>query len=361
MHELRILCLDVGSSSVKYALYKIGNDEQKLLEGSDSDLSRGIEPALERIAAELEHRGTTFDAVGQRVVFGGAERDAPAKCDATVLAAIEKALDLFPLHLAKQLQSIRFVEKHYPLAPQVLCFDTAFHATMPQLAKTLPLPASLGHEVRRYGFHGLSYEYIVSSCEAASQGKVIVAHLGSGASLCALRDGKSADTTMGISALGGLMMGTRPGDLDPGVLLYLLERGWSAEQVNRTLNEESGLLGVSGLSADVRTLEEQYQTDDRAALALDLFCYLARKQIGSLLAVLDGLDTMIFTGGIGENSALVRRKICADLGFAGVTLDIAKNEANATDISTKESRARVMVVHTDENRMIARHVYRILK
>lgn len=355
-----VLCLDVGSSSVKYAVYDMTEAERKLAVGSDTDMRGGAEPALERVEGELRQRGTSFEAVGQRVVFGGAGVAGPAKCDATVVANIEGAVDLFPLHLVPQLQSIRFVIKRYPSLPQVLCFDTTFHETMPKLATLIPLPSSLGPEVRRYGFHGLSYEYIVSSYEMARDGRVVIAHLGSGASLCAVRDGISVDTSMGMSPLGGLMMGTRPGDLDPGVTLYLLEHGWTARQITAVLNEGSGLLGVSNVSADVRTLQERYESDERAALALDLFCYTACKHIGSMLAVLNGLDTLIFTGGIGENSAFVRAKICEGLGFAGVVLDHAKNEAGNENISSRDARTRTLVLATDENRMIARHVQSIL-
>lgn len=345
---------------MKYAVYEIGRDERRLVDGCDADTGVDIGAALERIAAELDSRKITFDAVGQRVVFGGAGHDAPTECNEALLAVIEGALDLFPMHLPQQLESIRFIGERYRSTKQVLCFDTAFHSTMPALATRLPLAASLGPEIRRYGFHGLSYEYIVNTYDVARRGKVVIAHLGSGASLCALRDGKSVDTTMGISALGGLMMATRPGDLDPGVILYLLRRGFGEGQIRLTLNRKSGLLGVSELSADARVLEERYGSNERATLAIDLFCYIACKQLGSMAAALAGLEALIFTGGIGEHSALVRSLICERLRFAGVSLDRAKNETGDSDISAAESRVRIHVFPTNENLILARHTYRVL-
>jgi acetate kinase len=357
---VRVLCFDVGSSSVKYAAYDVGDGERLLARENLSDRGTTAE-LLERIAAKLAAaRLQQFDAIGQRIVFGGAARSAPAVYDRALRAELEAAAPLFPLHLRPQLDAIDFVERQYRDTPQVLCFDTAFFAALPKIATRFPLPESVGPEVRRYGFHGISYEYIASQYDVARRGRVVAAHLGSGASLCALRDGVPLDTTMGISPLGGIMMGTRPGDLDPGVLLYLLGAGWNPERLGRTLNEESGLLGVSGSTSDMRALTEQYDSNPRAADAVDLFAYVATKHAGALIAVLGGIDTLIFTGGIGEHAPLVRAKICERLGFAGVALDPRRNEAGEQRISPEGSRAGVFALPTDENLTIARHVFHTL-
>ncbi len=279
-----------------------------------------------------------------------------------MLAELERFVPLYPLHLRSELDLVRSVRAHQGDIPQVLCFDTAFHQGMPEIAKRYPLPSSLDPIVRRYGYHGLSYEYILTQLQADTVGRVIIAHLGNGASLAAVRDGQPVDTTMGFSTLGGLMMGTRPGDLDPGVLLHLLNvEGLSAQQLTTLVNEQCGLLGVSGTTADMATLLEDRRTGVKAAaFAIDLFAYQARKHIGALVAVLGGFDMLVFTGGIGEHAATVRQLICDGLQHLGVVVDAARNMANASVISQADSAVDVRVIATDESLMVARHTRRLL-
>jgi len=246
--------------------------------------------------------------------------------------------------------------------PQVACFDTAFHRPMPEVAQRYPLSRDLWDQgVRRYGFHGLSYEYIVSTLGAAARGRLVIAHLGNGASLAAVLNGRPLDTTMGFTPAGGLMMGTRSGDLDPGVLIHLMrEKGYDWNQVDELVNNQAGLLGVSGISSDMKTLLEQRDRAPHAAQAVELFCYELRKHIGAMAAVLGGLDTLVFTGGIGEHAADVRREVCAGLAYLGIGLDTQKNRANAEIISSPESPCMVRVVPTNEDLMIARHTRMLL-
>jgi acetate kinase len=268
-----------------------------------------------------------------------------------------------PLHLTDALTAIREFEKALPDVPQVVCFDTAFHRRMPMVAQRLPLPRELWAEgVRRYGFHGLSYESIVRQLgDAGTRGRMIVAHLGNGASVAAMRDGSPVDTTMGFSPLGGVMMGTRPGDLDPGVLLYLLREGrYTLRELEDVLTRQSGLLGVSGNSADMQLLLQRRASDSAAAEAVELFVYFARKHIGALAATLGGLDTLVFTGGIGMNAAPVRWEIAEGLAFLGLKLDPACNVAGAPIVSADGSRVVVRVMETNENLMVARHTWATL-
>jgi acetate kinase len=262
-----------------------------------------------------------------------------------------------PLHLPVSLDAIDAARQRYPDAAQVMCFDTAFHSALPELARRLPLPRALTDQgLRRYGFHGLSYEYVVTQLAENARGRTIVAHLGSGSSLCAIRDGRSVDTSMGFTPTGGVMMGTRPGDLDPGVLLYLQNaHGYDAHALEQLLERKSGLLGVSGSTADVKQLLQRADRDTHAAEALASYCYSIQKCIGAYAAVLGGVDTLVFTGGIGERSAWVRATVCQNLGYLGVRIDAAANTQNADRISTGESRCSVRVIATDEDRMIARH------
>ena len=259
------------------------------------------------------------------------------------------------------------MHRHFPKLPQVACFDTAFHRHMPEVAQRYALPGSLFHEgLRRYGFHGLSYEYILRELRReagapAASGKVIIAHLGNGASMAAIEGGRSLDTTMGLTPTGGLVMGTRAGDLDPGVMLYLLqEKGMSPDALNQLVNHQAGLLGASGISSDMHDLLAQEGTDADAALAVELFCHQARKFAGALAAVLGGLDTLVFTGGIGENASVIRARICAPLVFLGVHLDPDLNEQNQPLISMKTSPVVVRVIKTNEELMIARHTRELL-
>jgi acetate kinase len=301
-------------------------------------------------------------AVGHRLVHGGPDHTAPERVTPTLLNTLRRLVAFAPLHLPSELMGIDAVASHFPDLPQVVCFDTAFHRSMPELAQRFPLPRALwNEEVRRYGFHGLSYEYIVATLGNVARGRVLIAHLGNGASLAAVRDGHPLDTTMGFTPTGGLMMGTRSGDLDPSVLLYLLtEKRYDAPQLDRLVNHESGLLGVSGTSSDMKTLLEQRDRDTLAAQAVELFCYHLCKHVGALTAVLGGLDTLVFTGGIGERAASVRQEVCQRLAYLGIQLDPQRNEAHADIISSAESRCMVRVIPTKEDLIIARHTSQVI-
>ncbi len=287
---------------------------------------------------------------------------APEIVTPALVSALRKLIPLAPLHLPGELKGIDAIREHYPELTQVACFDTAFHRRLPDVAQWLPISRSLWHDgVHRYGFHGLSYEYIVGVLGAGKKGRTIIAHLGNGASMAALIDGDPLDTTMGFSALGGLMMGTRCGDLDPGILLYLMdEKGYDARRLEGLLNQHSGLLGVSGISSDMKTLLEKRASEPHAAQAVELFCYTARKYVGALSAVLGGLDTLVFTGGIGERAAPVRWLICSGLEYLGISLHRGKNDAHAGIISADSSPCTVRVIPTNEDLMIARHTRTLL-
>jgi acetate kinase len=393
MHAQRTLLLSIntGSSSLKAAVYRAGDEVQRLLAaeiraiGLDSARIAIVAASGEKLLDdELEapdHEAALrvlFDwladhdilgqlaAVGHRVVHGGSRFSAPQRVDAELIAALEALVPLAPEHMPQAIAAIRAVARRLPELPQVACFDTAFHATLPPRARLLPLPRALADEgIVRYGFHGLSYEYLVEHLRAIDParagGRAILAHLGNGASMAAVRDGQSIDTSMGFTPAGGLVMGTRSGDLDPGVLVYLLEsKGLAPRALDRLVNASSGLVGISGTTSDVRALLERRATDPRAALALDIFCYQARKYIGAYAAALGGLDTLVFTGGIGEHAPEVRREICADLEFAGIRLDPPRNAANDSVISGADSRVVVRVIATDEDAMIVRHTQRLL-
>jgi acetate kinase len=298
-------------------------------------------------------------AAGHRVVHGGERFVEPVLVTPEIRAALEELTPLAPLHQAHSLAAIDAVARLHPALPQVACFDTAFHAGQAWEATTFALPREFSdHGVRRYGFHGLSYEYIASRLEEhlgeQARGRVVVAHLGSGASMCAMRDRRSVATTMGFSALEGLPMGTRCGALDPGVILYLLERGHTRESIAELLWSRSGLLGLSGISDDVREL--QASDDARAAQALSFFAYRVARELGSLAAALGGLDALIFTAGIGEHAPAMRARICERAQWLGVSLDPLANEASALRISDASSRVAVLVVAADEESMLARHV-----
>jgi acetate kinase len=299
------------------------------------------------------------NAVGHRVVHGGPEYDKPVLINAEVLARLERYVPLAPLHQPHNLAPIRSILALFPDLPQVACFDTAFHRGHSAVADHYAIPQNLHAEgVRRYGFHGLSYEYIASRlpevAPEAAAGRVVVAHLGSGASMCALSGGRSIESTMGFTALDGLPMGTRPGQIDPGVILYLIEqKKMTAAAVQDFLYRDCGLKGLSGISNDVREL--QSSTDPRAAFALDYFCYRVGLAAGMLAAALDGLNAFVFTAGIGENSAAIRARIAARLAWLGAVLDAKANGAHAFCISAPDSRIGLYVIPTDEELMIARH------
>ena len=319
--------------------------------------------AVEAMFAVLEkHRLPDPEGIGHRVVHGGPNHRAPEKVTGELMQTLRGLISLAPLHLPGELKGIDAITERYPELSQVACFDTAFHTNMPDIAKWLPVVRSLWYEgIHRYGFHGLSYEYVMSTLKQELQGKVVIAHLGNGASMAALKGGHLQDTTMGLTALGGLMMGTRCGDLDPGILLYLMdEKGYDARQLERLLHYRSGLLGVSGISSDMKTLLEKQAAEPHAAQAIELFCYTARKHLGAMSAAIGGIDALVFTGGIGERAAPVRSMICHGLDYLGIHLDAAKNDAHADIISTENSPCTVRVLPTNEDLVIARHTRELL-
>ncbi|ONF47199.1 acetate/propionate family kinase [Methylobacterium radiotolerans] len=382
-----ILVLNAGSSSLKFALYEVGT-ETPLCRGGVSGIggetrtdASGAETSFLDASPAIRHADhatsvawlldalagaphLSLTAAGHRVVHGGPDFTEPVRVDGTVLAALDRLTPLAPAHQPHNLAAIRAVTEAWPDLPQVACFDTAFHRTQARLAQLFPIPRALTDAgIVRYGFHGLSYQHIAETLPRIAgeraEGRVIVAHLGHGASLCALKGRRSVATTMGFTALDGLMMGTRSGAVDPGLVLHLIrERGLDPDAVAHILNAESGLLGVSGLSDDVRVL--QASADPRAAEALALFAYRAVREAGSLMAALGGLDALVFTAGIGENAPAVRTAICAGLAWAGVALDESRNAAGQGRISQAESAVAVYVIPADEEAPIARAVSRLV-
>ena len=387
-----VLVLNAGSSSLKFAMYAgagapawqavargqiegIGTAPRMSAKAADGSLLPAPEcatkltdgPAALALLAEWlseTFTGARIVGVGHRVVHGGPDHSSPAVVTPAVLDELHKLEPLAPLHQPYNLGAIVAVAQRLPGVPQVACFDTSFHRGQPAVAELVPLPAELRKGgLQRYGFHGLSYEYIASVlpdvAPAIASGRVIVAHLGSGASLCALRDRRSVDSSLGFTALDGLCMGTRPGALDPGVVLYLFQGlGMSAQEVETVLYKRSGLLGISGISNDMRDLLASDAASAR--LAIDYFVYRAAREIGSLAAVLGGLDAIVFTAGIGEHSAEVRRRICEASAWLGLQLDRAANDAHATCISAPGSKVSAWMIPTNEELMIARHTGRLL-
>jgi acetate kinase len=327
-----------------------------------ADHARAVAHILSWLRQQLGD--TRIVAAGHRVVHGGVRFAAPIRIDEEVLAEIERLVPLAPLHQPHHVAAIRALAREEPELPQVACFDTSFHRTQPPVAQAFALPRALSEEgIHRYGFHGLSYEYIASALPGVAPeiagGRVVVAHLGNGASLCALRAGRSVATSMGFTALDGLVMGTRPGQLDPGVLLYLMdEHGMDARALEQLLYHESGLLGVSGVSSDMRVLLDS--DDPRAREAIDLFVYRLCRELGALAAALGGLDALVFTAGIGEHAAPIRAAVCRGAAWLGIELDEAANANGGPRISTRAARTSAWVVPTDENRMIARHTRDVL-
>ncbi len=360
----RVLAVNAGSSSVKFAVFGAGDPPRELARGK---LERA--GAATAVLDALEAQGATahLAGIGHRLVHGGPDHFAPALVTPELLRALEKLKPLDPTHLPAELDLIAAFAARCPGVPQVACFDTAFHQNLPAVARTLPIPRRYQTQgVRRYGFHGISYEYLmeelarVAGPEAAN-GRVILAHLGSGASLAAVHNGECVDTTMGFTPTGGLVMCTRTGDLDPGVLLHLMRtEKLTADQLDALVNRESGLLGMSETSGDVRDLLAREAADSRAAEAVAVFCYQARKWIGAMAAALGGLDALVFAGGIGENAPEVRARICAGLGFLGVRIAPDRNAAGAAVISEDGAAVAVRVIRTDEEAMIARTVLRLL-
>ncbi|HEY0026824.1 MAG TPA: acetate/propionate family kinase [Allosphingosinicella sp.] len=387
-----VLSINAGSSSIKFALFGLGADDtlepisagkiegigsaphfigrdaagKVLVERRWEDAALGHEAFLDDLLGWIETAAGAcrLVGIGHRVVHGGVEFAAPALLTERVLDRLATLVPLAPLHQPHNLAAIRAAQAARPSVPQVACFDTAFHRTQPAVATRFALPLAYFDEgIRRYGFHGLSYEYVARTLAKAdpqmAAGRVIAAHLGNGASLCAMAGGRSIDTTMGFTALDGLMMGTRCGAIDPGVILYLQQQGgMSPEEVQHLLYEQSGLLGVSGLSGDMRELQASALPAPRDAV--ELFVYRVARETGALAGSLGGLDGLVFTAGIGENSPAVRALICKRLAWLGVELDGEANAAGAPTISTAASRVTVRVIPTDEERMIAMHTLKLV-
>ncbi|MEJ7837576.1 MAG: acetate/propionate family kinase, partial [Thermomicrobiales bacterium] len=369
-----ILIVNAGSSSLKVALYRQHPELEIVISASVDRLDdRGGQwvisvgdqsgpetasttvatyaDALAELMTWLDQHGyrDELEAVGHRVVHGGTVFSAPVLIDPAVMCQLTKLIPMAPTHLPQTIACIEAMQHLAPPLPHVACFDTAFHTTMPLVARRYPLPRSLADQgIRRYGFHGLSYESIQWQLDAidhdARSKRTIIAHLGNGASMVALRDGQSIDTTMGFTPAGGLMMGTRTGDLDPGLLVFLMQSsGLDASALDKLINKESGLLGVSGISGDVRDLESAAPDTEQAREAIVLYCYIAKKQLGSMIAALGELHRLVFTGGIGEHSAMIRAGICEDLAFFGIELDPERNAAHQTVISPDTSSVEIMV------------------
>jgi acetate kinase len=375
-----IVVFNAGSSSIKFAVFDAGRSplprepfwsgkvegitgpDPTISEDSGEACQLALDPgkpyhaAMDHIRQRLRVRleGRPIRAIAHRVVHGGVKYSAPVLVDAAVLADLKSYIPLAPLHQPFALDAIETLLLSRPDLPQVVCFDTAFHQTLPDVEKILPLPwTAWENGLRRYGFHGLSYQYqslaLAERYGALAMGRTLVAHLGSGASLCGMQELRSAVTTMGFSALDGLMMGTRSGALDPGAVIYLMEIGkLSLEQVSHMLYHESGLLGVSGISADPRVLLECEADKPRAAMALALYQRRFLHEAGALMAALGGLDMLVFTAGIGEHNAEIRRRLCAALSYLGIELDDAANRAHAAVISTAASRVKVVIEPTNE-------------
>ncbi|QCB42603.1 acetate kinase [Sphingomonas sp. PAMC26645] len=338
-----VLVLNSGSSSLKIGLYEVGASQLSELLTDDIETGSKDENPFERIDRLIAKNALPAPvAIGHRIVHGGPNLTAHCRIDSAVLLHLEAAAIFAPLHDPASLALIHQAVAHYPTLPQIACFDTAFHATLPELAYTLPLPRALRSEgVRRYGFHGLSCESAVEALRPDLPDRVVLAHLGNGASITAIKGGRSIDTSMGLTPSGGVIMGTRSGDLDPGVLLFLMrEKKLDATSLEQLIDQQSGLFGISGCSGDMRVLEEKASEEADARLAVDMFCYSASKQVAGMIAALGGIDLLAFTGGIGEHDAHVRSAICARLKWAG---DFA-----------------VRVVPAKENAQIARHCVAIM-
>jgi acetate kinase len=376
-----ILAINRGSSSIKFTVYpddvkaaalsgrleRIGlpNSIFRAWDGARAALADerlalvNHEAALKKLLDWLGSRKLELRVAGHRVVHGGMQYDRPSLVTPDLIAALKGLIPLAPEHLPQEIEAIEAVGRLHPDLPQVACFDTSFHRKMPRVAQLYGLPRKLAEEgILRYGFHGLSYEYIAGE---APQGRVIAAHLGNGASLAAIRDGASVDTSMGFTPTGGIPMSTRSGDLDPDVVLYLLrEKGFAPPELGKLVNEKSGLLGLSGISSDMQDLLAVEHNNPAAAEAIAVFCYQVGKYIGGFTAALGGMDTLVFAGGIGENAAPIRRRICAGLAFLGVLLDDAANARHADVISAPESKVKVRVIRTNEELMVAKHARDVL-
>lgn len=390
--NLNLLTINSGSSSIKFSLYKVKEPLERLLYGAIENIgakkpkfnfttaynpqknsfdieAKNHEQAANHLVDWLEKRQdfTSVSAIGHRIVHG-MQHTEPELITDQLLNELKKISDFDPEHLPEEIRLIEVFKKRHPSIKQIACFDTSFHNSMPVVAKLLSIPRryyEMG--IRRYGFHGLSYAYLLEELERiagmeAVKGKIILAHLGNGASLAAVKDGKSRDTSMGFTPTSGLPMGTRTGDLDPGVAWYLMQHeNFTPKKFSDLINHESGMLGISETSSDMQELMDYEETDGRAAEAIELFCYQTKKWIGSFAAALEGLDILVFSGGIGENSPEVRSRICAGLKFLGIELDEVNNMNNETIISSDKSKVKVFAIKTNEELMIAKLVDNFLK
>ena len=391
--DAHLLTLNAGSSSLKYALFRADAALTRVQSGTVSRLGQpdaefrvthGTAPPAPPRPVDARNAGhalalvlqeilpltgqTGLIAIGHRVVHGGPDYTTPQRVTPALLAELRRLSAFDPEHLPEEITLIQDLYERFPDLSQFACFDTAFHHDLPRVAQLLPLPRRYADAgVRRYGFHGLSFQFLMEELRriddpAATKGRVILAHLGSGASLAAVHHGRCVDTSMGFTPTAGLVMGTRTGDLDPGLVAYLARtEQMTAPQFQRLVNHQSGLLGVSGISSDMRELLSQEANDTRAAEAIELFCYQARKWIGAYAAVLGGIDTLVFAGGIGENCPTLRRRICAGLEFLGLDLDLSRNTENEARISPAYNRTVVRVIRTDEELTIARAVTHLLQ
>ena len=387
-----ILVINGGSSTLKFALFRMGTAPVRDLSGSidrigslegtvrwtpeggrtigpqtipASDHAACIEPLLSCLTDRLTTRPLV--AIGHRVVHGGPRYRAPQLLTPAVMAELERLSPSDPEHLPHEIELIKGLAQRYPQLPQVACFDTAFHHAMPRVARQLPIPRRYEHlGVQRYGFHGLSYAFLLRELRRVghpneADGRLILAHLGNGASMAAVKGGRPVETTMSFTPASGMPMSRRSGDLDPGLVSYLARtEGMSVDQFHRMVNTESGLLGISETSSDMRDLLQEEENDAKAAEAVALFCYHAKRSIGSLAAALGGLETLVFSAGIGEHSPVIRARICEGLEFLGIIIDPVRNEAGEAVISSEGSRVTVRVIHTDEESEIARSVAKVI-
>jgi len=386
-----ILTINSGSSSIKFSLYAFDGGEQLILKGAIREIGKeeGYFTIRDRVGHTLlnvskkikDHKIATGEitrwlkdngyadnirAIGHRIVHGGDRYRRHCPVTSELITYLHSIAHLAPEHLPHEINTIEIMMEEFPDIMEVACFDTAFHESIPPVASTFALPYHLYEEgIRRFGFHGLSYEYVMETLREydshKANGRVIIAHLGHGASMSAVKDGRCIDTTMGFTPAGGIVMSTRTGDLDPGVLIYLLEnKGIRADELNHLINHRSGVLGISGITDNMEELLIKENKDPRAKLAIEIFCYSVKKFIGAFSAIMGGLDTLIFTAGIGENSPRIRQYICEGLDFLGIHLDDIRNRSNEFIISMDSSPVHVMVIPTNEELMIARHTKRLL-
>ena len=387
----KILIINGGSSSIKFSLYSVEGTLKPVYSGKIERMNTATTSLSYTDAVSNERSGLSIDtsnnqdasaflvnwfeaqagfgsitAIGHRLVHG-MKHSQPEIITSELLDEL-KAISMYdPDHLPEELKLIAIFRNRYPLLQQIACFDTSFHTSLPEVARLLPIPRKFSEMgIRRYGFHGISYAYLMEELEKIAgkekaAGRILLAHLGSGASICIVDKGKCMDTSMGFTPTSGLVMGTRPGDMDPGVSWYLMHAAsLTSQQYNTLINHECGLLGISETSSDMRDLLDAQQTDHRAAEAVELFCYQTKKWIGSFATVTNGFDSLVFSGGIGENAPGIRSRICAGLGFLGIELDEEKNKKNEAVISRDSSRVCVRVIHTNESLMIARDVCKVL-